>query len=60
MRKKLNYNMAYKVTNSKGKKVFDENFKSKTAAQQAIVDTIRGGASVQALKYYKQLKVRKA
>ena len=52
--------MAYKVTNSKGKKVFDEKFKSKTAAQQAIVDTIRGGASVQALKYYKQLKVRKA
>lgn len=51
--------MAYQVTNSKGKKVFDENFKSKTAAQQAIVDTIKGASSKDSLKYYKQLKVRK-
>lgn len=52
--------MAYKVTNSKGKKVFDENFKSKGSAQQAVVDTIRGASSSKdSLKYYKQLKVRK-
>lgn len=51
--------MGYKVTNAKGKKVFDENFKSKTAAQQAIVDTIKGGNSKNSLKYYKDLKVRK-
>ena len=51
--------MKYKVVNTKGKKVFDEVFSSKTSAEQAIVDTIKGGNSKDSLKYYKELSVSK-
>lgn len=49
----------YKVTTKNGKKVFGETFSSKTGAQQAIVDAIKGGSNQNAMKYI-NYKVRKA
>lgn len=52
--------MSYKVVNKSGKKVFDDDFKTKAEAEQAIVDAIRGTSTNQsAMKYYREYKVRK-
>jgi len=51
--------MSYKVVNKSGKKVFEETFASKTIAEQAIVDAIRGTkTNSTAMKYYREFKVR--
>jgi len=53
--------MAYKVVNKKGRIAFGgEMFSSKKAAEQAIVDAIKGGNSKNAMKYYRNYSVRKA
>lgn len=53
--------MAYKVVDKKGRIVFGgESFSSKSAAEQAIVDAIKGAsANKDSLKYYKEFAVRK-
>lgn len=53
--------MAYKVVDKKGRIVFGgEIFSSKSSAEQAIVDAIKGAsANKNALKYYKEFAVRK-
>ena len=53
--------MEYKVVNEKGRIAFGgEKFSSKKAAEQAIVDAIKGGDSKNAMKYYQKYSVRKA
>lgn len=54
--------MAYKVLDEKGRITFGgEKFYSKKAAEQAIVDAIKGSNSTKnAMKYYQKYSVRKA